>query len=354
MIAKSFLVTFLLAMGIGLHAKSPYETNYFNILKVYDIHPPVLKYGYPLWYQYDSLPVTGIIYLKDDLTDLHKINDITYVAEPTAENAKIILNFSGEVGVYPKFYIVPDSSLELRKVIDFIELLTFDYGTTNILFCGGSGKYFNILSKDYSEPKPTFACGAGYRTVFEIMNNCKHEVYVEGEIKPSDSLTSIVEDFYFGNYKKDEEVRGLYRNRFDSSACLSSIKYWTSRLNEKSMSDSTHTSFYYSKIGIMQELLSFCRKKQFVYVPLEGTIIWLKDQYCGKTVAQYYETIEFINRGVLIAREERAKQFAQYSYVEMIYKKRVNHLEYIHVEFPDLMQHGFERYPEPPPPPLSF
>lgn len=354
MIAKSFLVTFLLAMGIGLHAKSPYETNYFNILKEYDIHPPALRYGYPLWYQYDSLPVTGIIYLKDDLTDLHKINDITYVAEPTPENAKIILNFSGEIGVHPKFYIVPDSSLELRKVMEFIELLTFDYGTTNILLCGGFGKYFNIASKDFSIGQRQYYCMVGSRPILSIVNNCKDDVYVEGEIQTLDSLSSIVADFYLDNYKKDEEVRGLYRNKLDNSDCLSSIKYWTSRLNEMSMSDSASTSFYYSKIGIMQELLSFCRKKQFVYVPLEGTIIWLKDQYCGRTVAQYYETMEFINRGVLIAREERAKQFAQYSYVEMIYKKRVNHLEYIHVEFPDLIEHGFERYPEPPPPPLSF
>lgn len=348
MIAKSILSALLIVYSISASSKSPYETNYYSILKEYDIHPPALKYGYPLWYQYDSLPVTGIIYLKDDLTDLHKINDITYVAEPTKENAEIIRHFSGKISEYPKFYIIPDSTLEWKKVTEFMEALVPDYWQTNFLLCGGSGRYFNISSKDFSIKERSAACRT-YPPSLRIMNNCGDKLFVEGEITVLDSLPSIVSEFYFCGYKNDEYCDGLGRSTLDTIACLRELKWLREIRSDNPEFDSSENYNIDYELERMNKLLGFCRKKQFVSIPYKNSLIRYTDQGCGGTIAKCFEVNDLINRGVFLARSKRAKQFAKYSYVEMLYLKRVKHLEYVHTEFPDLVQHGFERFPEPLP-----
>lgn len=335
-------------MGIGLHAKSPYETNYYNILKEYDIQPPMLKYGYPLWYQYDSLPITGIIYLKDDLTDLHKINDITYVAEPTKENAEIILNFSGEVGLYPKFYIVPDSALEWRKVIEFLEFLVPDYGESRILLCGGSGCFINYIVKDESYRYGTSMGCNRYSNLLAINYNCLGQVRFEGEDANPDSVAILVARHYLRDYGKPDSYRGIERRIKNEEDCLMELKDWSS----VDPRDSTHQIFLNQIINEIKQELKLVQKWSQLFLPLKNNMVLLRIQNCYRNTNSVYRIFDQINRGVYLSREKRASEFSKKSYANMFLFKKVDELEYIHLEFPDLVEHRFLRFPEPLPVPF--
>ena len=129
MIAKSlFSLLFILmsTFGWGQSISTKEFHYYYQVAHDFEIHPPELEYGYPWWFDADSLPVTGIIFLKEDLDiTLEKLNDTAWVAEPTDANAKEIAAcmMPEHVEVMPKYVIVPDSGLSYRALQEFADVL---------------------------------------------------------------------------------------------------------------------------------------------------------------------------------------------------------------------------------------
>ena len=77
------LIAFLICVGRVTFSQSITTRDfkyYCQVANKYEINPPDLEYGYPWWFDADSLPVSGIIFLKEDFATEKIIGTILIVA----------------------------------------------------------------------------------------------------------------------------------------------------------------------------------------------------------------------------------------------------------------------------------
>jgi hypothetical protein len=356
MIAKSFLIALLISGAFSFSVSGKSGNKYQRILEEYDIHPPGLEYGYPVWYSYDTLPVTAIIFLKKNLeVPLEKIDSITYVAEPTEENAEVILYFSGAYSIQPKFYVVPDSSLSFREVKEFLEALTPWFHTSTVLFCGSQGRYYPVFFEDMFWLRSCYIPpGLGWNTsVFTVMIDCSNEVLAESQVIPSDSLYYEVHAQYISDYGTEDGYYGFFRNKFTVEDCEDLLARIRKNLDRES--DPGLREYYEKDLQRASANLALTKKFGTLFLLSRNAFINLRMQeWCNHSIASYYEQLNQVCKGVLMSREWRALQISTLHYSELMLKKRWQEVDHIQLEFPDLIRYSFckgseDCFSEPPP-----
>ena len=355
MIAKSTALVLLFCGTFSLFG----QNKYVRILEEYDVHPPDLEYGYPWWYQYDSLPITSVIFLKKDLAvTLNKLDSITYVAELTKENAMEIFNFSGEKGERPLFYIVPDSSLEWREVKDFVETLVPKYWEATILFCGSRGKYCPVLF-DENSPQcgdnlfyQPMGCGPP-RNIVQVLTNARNEILVESRFVAVDSLYKEIFSAYTHDYlNPGDSYKEFYRDAITEKECekrITSLQNWMDKTD-----DPGFLELYTLDIKKWKALLEITRRYGDLVLLPPNAQVRLRFMPGSLGVNEYYEKLNQVSKGVYYSREWRARQLSRQTYFDLLRNKQTARLGYIHIEFPDLLYYefsegGYEDEIAPPP-----
>ena len=187
-------------------ASFSFANHYRDIAKKYDVNPPSLEWGYPAQFlEFDST-IKAIIYLKEDLADLHKLDDRTYVAEPTEENAKIIQNFSASWDLLSEnqidisawsYVIIADSNITSQLFYDFLIFLSDQIPVKAYIF-GEEGKYFKgYIPAQFPEipPPPAFT-----RRILSINQNSQSEIMMSGEIIDQREISKNCLHYFTANF----------------------------------------------------------------------------------------------------------------------------------------------------------
>lgn len=333
MIAKSTWVAVFFSFLISTPSRAEIKNLYERILEEYDIHPPELTYGYPLWYQYDSLPITGIVFLKKDLDDLYRMDKITYVAEPTKENAEIIFNFSGEIEGYPKFYIVPDSSLSWIEVERFMRCLTLKFSSTNILLCGRVGKYVNIKMREESNiPGSPPYCGIILKERLTI--NSREELLYGGDFIEINELSHMMNKIYSFNPEINDD--SFWRYRLTKSSCASEIE----RLNALSNEGTAFCPCWDYKVDKLRRKMKLISSFQDIDLFPDNGAIDLTVQ-SNATLPFVFKVLSSLNRAIFESRSERSQDLFNTCYFDLFSGHKLDECEFIHAESPDILSIDF-------------
>ena len=333
MIAKftwSLLLTLGTAIGWGQSVSTKEFHYYYQVAHDFDIHPPELEYGYPWWYDSDTLPVTGIIFLKEDLAiPLEKLNDTAWVAEPTEVNAKEIWA-SSEIQGLPKFYIVPDSSLSNFQVFDFLERLVSDIGIAKFLFCSGEGN-FSVLNFDHYPPVEEWICGFGiYRKWLEIRVNMNFDFLIEMEFSSLDSLERIVFEAYSTNFEEARNEDHWRYKRLDKEYIEEKINSY----EEMQMTLSGDIRFIDHELSQLILQLAWYERYSFFHEIDKTALIRLEMRGNELSIWQTYSIFNEINKGLFSARNEIC---LRQSYFELFVNRQFDKLNFIHAQMPDLI-----------------
>jgi hypothetical protein len=342
MIAKSFLIALLTSGAFSISVSGKSGNKYQRILEEYDIHPPGLEYGYPIWYQPDSVPPTAIIFLKSNLDELVKIDNITYISEPTKENAQIVSNFSGEMGELPIYYIIPDSNLMWRDVLKFVEAMFPTHAAGDVRLCGFTGYYAKIAFQETTMIFPEAYRWSGcyrYHNIFNIMSNQVDELLVDGKPVQLDSLSGMIFQFYTANYHNDIRPDLPERHFISAEACKKEINSL-----EHVLSESIDTNL---KAIFERDLERWMKWK--ACVDRHGTLslfsdqvqIWLRFQRGNRLVGSYYRQLNQVNKGLLYSRHWISERCFGQGYEALLREGDKAKLGLIHLEFPDLIRYEF-------------
>jgi hypothetical protein len=363
MIAKSPLVVLifsLLILSCEQGTKQVHIKNKFAlILDEYDIHPPHIEYGCPLWYQDDTLQPTAVVFLKNDLSDLHKIDKITYVAEPTKENAEIIFNFSGDLptgrfipfDLNPemKFVIVPDSNLTYYQVRDFMEYLTPPSSTVEFLIVSTNQRYHQILFQDLKisdEYMPIPGCFAN--TNFLTLMFSVNHFFIEGETSKKEDISEIVYQFYSENFLADKNYKLPDRHRIEKKEVTQNIDLFESLLKDAKPDE---REIYFEELQKWKSLDATVDKYGTLNLLSEYDQIHLSIIGNTLSVGVYVELLDSINCGLYQSRTDFTRDFFGESYFELLESHRVEDLNFVSLLFPNRVVYTFNEWINIPPPP---
>lgn len=194
-------IFFISIFHLGYSFRVPYETIQFykTVAIENEIYPPILEYGYPLFYQNHFEKHPKVLFFKNEVPgDYIKVNDSSYILEPIPSNLYLITEFCGESN--STFYIIPDSNATCENVFNFCDSLTRHIGYAQFLFCSSNMNYCRIHSKHSNN----FGCGI--RNVIHIMKNSNNEYIVDGEFKDKDSINSYLYRFYKTNLHNINQI----------------------------------------------------------------------------------------------------------------------------------------------------
>lgn len=110
---------------ILLFTENIYGSNWYqNRLNEFNITTHHFRWGYPIEYDLKNDNIRGVIFLTNRQYHVEKLNCITYVGQPTKENAKVIAKVLPELeNPYPIYYIAVDTSVQLLDLTEFLEEL---------------------------------------------------------------------------------------------------------------------------------------------------------------------------------------------------------------------------------------
>jgi len=326
----SLLLTLTTALAFGQSVSTKEFHYYYQLAHDFDINPPELEFGYPWWYDADSLPVTGIIFLKEDLDiSLEKLNDTAWVAEPTETNAKEIWAFS-EIKGFPKFCIVPDSSLTHKKVFNFLDELVSDIGVANFLFYSKDGAY-SIMNYYHPPPSDFWFCGdGGFRGRLEVRVNNDFDFLIENDFSSIDSIERIVFDAYFLNFDEDVNDNEWIYKRFTQEDLLHKI----GQFEELQADYEEDYPIVKSELTKFKVYLKWFEKYSFLHEIDPSAFLRL--EFVGNLISiqQAYLVFNEINKGLYKARDEIC---LRQSYFELFVNRQFDKLNFIHAQIPDLI-----------------
>jgi hypothetical protein len=333
MIAKSFLsmlFTLVTWTALSQSISTKEFQYYYQVAYDYDIHPPELEYGYPWWFDADSLPVSGIIFLKEDLlAPLEKLNDTAWVARPTSDNAKEIAAFimPEHLGYMPKYLIVPDSGLTYQIIQVFMDSLLCELEYGIIEYFSFEGKYSRI-KYNHQKPNDFWFCGDGiWGDRLEIFVNKNFEFLIEGKLSIIDSIKSAVLHSYIKNLDEIKNRNSWTYTNFSRKLMDSKIAQFHELLNR-----------YPEDEIIKQEYLKFKSFKNDIerYGSLK-----ILDKYAmiifkaigeNLTISRIYSVFSQINEGLYLSRLSLDS-----SYSNLYSLRQFDRLRYIHTQIPDLI-----------------
>ena len=335
------LIAFLICVGRVTFSQSITTRDfkyYCQVANKYEINPPDLEYGYPWWFDADSLPVSGIIFLKEDLAaPLEKLSDTSWVARPTVENAKEIAAFSDNIGLMPKYLIVPDSGLTYYQVRDFLEVLLSGNSSSKINFFSSSYKY-SLFS--FLRPKYEFMfCGDGiWGNMKSIIVNPDFDFMIDHQLSSFDSIINFVYNNYTANFESHVDQNAWsYHSIYHENILLNMEKVKSALLS-------------YPKDTVLQielhKLLEYKKwvSKYDIIIKLNAyALLNLRVRGNELSIAQIYSIYDKINKGLLNARLSVWE-----NYTGLFAKRQFDRINYIHTQMPDLIS-DYKGYAEPKP-----
>lgn len=229
MIAKfiSLLVGLLFSITLfgnrGFHTQNEIKQLY-QIAFEFDINPPGLTKGYPLWYCQDSLPVDAYVFLSAEklefgLSDFEKINDSVYVTTTDIRNAQIIRN---SIKRHDRFVIIPDSCITVEFLTPFLEDLRIE--------CG-SETYYDFVSskKNYTRYELTdhpYNCfpESWIRYLFlnrlQLLMNMNRQYMLEGHFIEFEEIAELINYHLSVNYPIGDDINGIEYMLYSSKDTL--------------------------------------------------------------------------------------------------------------------------------------
>ncbi len=347
MIAK-FISSLILITGLSSVLSQSISTKdfhyYVQVAHDFDIHPPELTCGYPWWYDADTLPVTGIIFLKENLDNpIEKLNDTAWVVEPTEKNAKEIAAFS-ELKSHPvKYMIVPDSNLTIGQIEYFYFSLIGKIENAKFLYWGKNGNYA-LQTYLHLQPREEmqWVCGDGWiYDNLSIAVNSEFKFLVEGRLTLFDSVKNSVSHGYSANFDHETDPRQWEYKKLTA--------FWVQEKLEdyKKMLSHETNLFLENEILLLEKQLVLIKRHGDLTIPSKHAKISL-DIYGKNTlsVSQLFSIFSEVNKGLLEARSEIC---LTPSYIELYGLRHFSKLEFIHAQMPDLLiDYEDNRYIEKP------
>jgi hypothetical protein len=337
MIAKSFLsmlFTLVTWTALSQSISTKEFQYYYQVAYDYDIHPPELEYGYPWWFDADSLPVSGIIFLKEDLlAPLEKLNDTAWVARPTSDNAKEILN-SSKFQSLSNIFLIPDSSLSFETVRAFVDSLLKDEFELQIKYVGKQGSYCPVSFKRYRPTPDVIICGIGWNW-YNINLNRDLCLLINGRLDVFSSISQKITEQYVESWEAKKNYSIWSYKEYDEKYL--DFLFKRDSLIFKNPKDS---NFFYSERSIhKQELIWFRRYGKLKKLGF-GSAINVKNRGDENSVAAIYSVFNEIQKGAYSAK---SRIFNQWNYRQLFGLRQFDKLNYIHSQLPDLIL-DYEEY----------
>ncbi|MFT4602072.1 MAG: hypothetical protein ACI857_002258 [Arenicella sp.] len=327
----SLLLTLGTSMVLSQSVSTKEFQHYYQVAYDFDINPPELEYGYPWWYDADSLPVTGIIFLKNDLDiTLEKLNDTAWVAEVSDANAKEIAAsiMADHVGLMPKYLIVPDSSLTFFEIRNFIDTMIVEWPEVKFEFADKKGRYCPVRMVRFKPEPGVIACGIGWDWL-SIYANSKFDFLIEGSLEPLDSIGSEVFHQYMDNIEQETNV---------NSWPFTNVTISSAEMNILRMEDhlENYSDTFYCRIVISRsnQQIRWMKKYHSMVALHSGCEIHLKVRGKEHRIVSYYSILDQIQLGVFKARSET---FSEWNYLQLYANRQFDKLNFIHAQMPDLI-----------------
>lgn len=344
MIAKSTRVLFIVLIT---YARAHGSMNpYVQTAKEFNIHPPSLSYGYPVWNTLNLKPANGIIFLHEDMTVLEKINENTYVAKPTQENAEIIYHFTQNKNAHPLYHIVPDSNLTLFDLFQFIEWLTTPNLEVDFCLWSNEGKFTLVHAEDRIFEYKYQGCGISERLI--IMNNCRNEFLIDGEFSIIEDIAAIVYNHYCANFLFDEKPQYWTRFKWSRSMTESKIDELETQNEEYDEKDSATLLFFETEINKYKRYFHFLEHHKELILLGHSAMINITLQCKNEhNIQTYYNILNEVNKGVYESRDWYSWQKFNRPYLSFLKPRWSNYLNYIHEQFPDIVcYHYYSEMPD--------
>lgn len=341
--SKTFLLTVgLLFFAINTNAKS--SNRFQKIAEEYNVFAYSLDYGYPLHYKVNDKPILGIIYLSNTIDSLKKINEKTFIVQPSIENAQLIARNSDKINEYTnaKYYLVVDRNISQIKMEEFIKELLFDMQAIDICFVGGNGKYIPV---NYFNWRNINGCYDGrYSNSLEVLINSTSDFLINGSFESISTVDSITYHYYNHNIEKagqdDQNYDRLRYNLLDKRKTLNEIEHFREDLE-------TVSNIHYVKLAIerCEKELELINKFKEVLRPHKSFSVIIETIYLDK-IETWYQTIDQIQKGVHLIRSDYYRKRFGGNYLGLFYYHYHNpiYLELLEYSFPDkiMVEFGFE------------
>ncbi|MBK7129471.1 MAG: hypothetical protein IPM74_06845 [Crocinitomicaceae bacterium] len=318
---------------------------YVQTAKEFNIHPPSLTYGYPVWNTLNLKPANGIIFLQSEMTLLEKINDNTYAGKPSQENAEIIYHFTQNENAQPLYHIVPDSNLTLSQLFQFMEWMTTLYRKVDFCLWSNEGKFTLVRAEDR------------YHTFYEwppqkiqavtILNNCSDEFMIEGEYSNFYKIKQIIYEIYTTNFLQEKNAKCFFWTSLNKNNLESLLKEMNESFQKCLDPDSSVTDCFTEKIERCEKYLSFIEKHKELSILSPTPVIQIKLQCLFyRKIQTYYNILNEVNKGVYKSRDWYSQQKFERPYLSFLKPRWSNYLNYIHEQFPDVVCYHY--YSETP------
>lgn len=334
MIAK-FISSLILITGLSSALSQSISTKdfhyYVQVAHDFDIHPPELTCGYPWWYDADTLPVTGIIFLKENLDNpIEKLNDTAWVVEPSKFNARLISDGlkSGKKSIQ-KITIVPDSSLNQKSLHTFILNLNDFITVLKLRLVDENGSYIVQNFINYSNEGVIFC--PRYRDVLDIKFD-KDKVLIKGEIIGLDELALKVNYAYTINWS------GEMDHDFWSTEQISREKILRSLEKYREILPTSENSFFIKWSTSKYLRLKIWNNKYFTFQTLDKSS-WIHVEFVSDKckLNHSYHCMDLINKGLLNARNDLSHEYFGVNYIDLICNRQFDKAQFINFQMPDMI-----------------
>lgn len=344
MIAKSTRVLFIVLIT---YARAHGSMNpYVQTAKEFNIHPPSLSYGYPVWNTLNLKPANGIIFLHEDMTVLEKINENTYVAKPTQENAEIIYHFTQNKNAHPLYHIVPDSNLTLFDLFQFIEWLTTPNLEVDFCLWSNEGKFTLVHAEDRYHELDNWPRNKIQAIV--ILNNCINEYMIDGEFYTFGKISRIVYENYITNFQHEKNSKYFFWDSFDEVDIELLLDEINGSLHTCDNPDSSVIECKTEKIQRYERYMQYIEIHGEFSSLSPTPIIQIKLQCLYyRNIQTYYNILNEVNKGVYESRDWYSWQKFNRPYLSFLKPRWSNYLNYIHEQFPDIVcYHYYSEMPD--------
>ena len=315
MIAKSIIsiiTLFISIVSLGQIVQGRYISDYSLIAKKYNVRPPNLPNGYPIWYDHDSIPMGTVVLLRNDLPEPYiKLNDTAYVTEPTVENARIVKNFAGEIKEYHQFVIIPDYQVSYKDMRQFCDSLASDLSNATFLFVSENLTYCPEYFTNYKKLYDGIIVCWRVENFLDIRMNQYWKFLVENQLTELSVISEITfkkftSYFESGYYSEDFDYR-----RYDEASIQKEIDNYEEAVKNEGDSD-----LFRNELGKRNRLKLWVKR----YKPHEMHILdvgsYTRIELRGNelTIKEFYMLMDEYTTGLLRARNHISELFFSQPY----------------------------------------
>lgn len=330
------LICLVSVQSILAQSMSLKEFNYYkNIAYQYDINPPQLEYGYPWWYDIDSVDYHGVIFLKEDLSfPIENLAENVWVCEPEVETAQQIweeTTFKQDYIPYFKYLVVPDSGVHYREMETFLDSLNRRIGIMKVSLYSINGTYVPVKNEIIDMKKMLWNFCGIFRHEFTIYMNRNLEYLVQYSTRPLDSISGELEKHFTANLFSEMDPVAWSYSTFDTARVNSKII----QCQEVLQSNINDSLYLMNEIKKWKQLKSWVQAYGEMRVIGRYSTIMIKLKGTNLTSIHLYRLLDEIQVGLL-----RARQFAfqKWNYQELYALRQFDKLNFIHAQIPDLIK----------------